>query len=111
MGENINNWSQRSNALKDAVYKKLETEFGLYREWLLCKTKEEMLTYSHGYNLREDILNTFDDTDFSDEDLQKMLKTPSLLDKVLEAHRKDACCTSMYRALLEDDLEKVVKSL
>lgn len=109
MSDNINAWPQKNGALKNEVYEKLTTELALYREWLLCKTKEEMLTYARDYNLREDIIAVFDDASFQDDELEAMLKIPGLLDKVLRSHKKDACCVEMHRAVIEEDFARVLK--
>lgn len=111
MRNNAGTWVQENANLKDEVYKKLETEFNLYKEWLLCKPKEEMLTYANEYALREEILGVFDDGEFTDEELAKLGKANGLLGKILALRRKDTCCNAMRREILDDDIRQVLKGL
>lgn len=110
MFEKAGTWTQKSASLKDDVYHKLDTEFSLYKEWLLCKEKEEILSYSSAYIDREDALAAFDDAEFEDDELERLLCVPDLLSKVVELRRKDAVSTRSRLNLFEEDFRKILES-
>jgi len=49
--------------LNTALYKKMFAEQEKYRNWLLTQSPEEILNHSYEYNIREDILLSFENND------------------------------------------------
>jgi predicted nuclease of predicted toxin-antitoxin system len=65
--------------LNTALYKKLFAEQDDYRAWLLAQPPEEILNHAYEYAIREDILLSSEDSDFSDKQCKALLKSPSPL--------------------------------
>ena len=61
--------------LNTAFYKKMFAEQEKYRNWLLTQSPEEILNHSYEYNIREDILLSFENNDLSDAQARALLRS------------------------------------
>ena len=61
--------------LNTALYKKMFAEQEKYRHWLLLQSPEEILNHSYEYNIREDILLSLENNDFSDTQAKALLRS------------------------------------
>ena len=61
--------------LNTALYKKMFAEQEKYRNWLLSQSPEEILNHSYEYNIREDILLSFENNDLSDAQAGALLRS------------------------------------
>lgn len=65
--------------LNTALYKKMFAEQEKYRNWLLSQSPEEILNHSYEYNIREDILLSFENNDLSDAQARALLRSANPL--------------------------------
>lgn len=84
-----NIWSKKNEALKELVYSKLEQEQEEYRKWLCSMPKEEMLTYAYEYSMREAVISAFDICDLDDAELEKLLTSKNVLERIAKLHEKN----------------------
>ncbi len=61
--------------LNTALYKKMFAEQEKYRNWLLSQSPEKILNHSYEYNIREDILLSFENNDLSDAQARALLRS------------------------------------
>lgn len=61
--------------LNTALYKKMFAEQEKYRNWLLSQSPKDILNHSYEYNIREDILLSFENNDLSDAQARALLRS------------------------------------
>jgi predicted SnoaL-like aldol condensation-catalyzing enzyme len=61
--------------LNTALYKKMFAEQEKYRNWLFSQSPKEILNHSYEYNIREDILLSFENNDLSDAHARALLRS------------------------------------
>lgn len=73
----------------DKLYKKMAAEQASFREWLMTRPPEEILSHAHEYSLREDILSFFRDDDLECLEAKALLRKRSPLADIYREWEKD----------------------
>ena len=91
------------------LYDKMEAEQQAYREWLLSQPPSEIINHCYEYTIREDILITVENEDFTPQQARALLKSPSPLADVLEVFREmETDHMDNIRSAIEDRAKSVI---
>ena len=97
--------------MNQALYDKLSAEQEQYRKWLLSQPPEEILNHAYEYTVREDILLTFENNEFSGEQADALLRHGTSLADIYKAFGQiDTSYMDILCTLVENEANDLLKA-
>lgn len=92
------------------LYEKLFAEQEVYRSWLLSQPPEEILNHAYEYVMREDILLSSEENNFSGRQCRALLQSPAPLADVFKAwERLETGHMEDIRETIESRANKIIR--
>lgn len=70
--------------LSNKVYKKLESEFDMFKESCLSKTKEEIINSAYEITIKEEIVESFRKNSYDEEQYLALLENDNMLENIYQ---------------------------